>query len=126
MKAMAVYTPAAIETEPLRAIELPAPEPGPREILVRIKTCGVCRTDLHIVEGDLPPRHPRIVPGHEIVGAVARCGPGCTRFAPRARVSPATTTTVAMPSSWSCAKILPMRCPTRSATKRPRRSCARG
>jgi propanol-preferring alcohol dehydrogenase len=86
MKAMAVYSPAAIETEPLRAIELPDPEPGPREILVRIKTCGVCRTDLHIAEGDLPPRHPRIVPGHEIVGAVARCGPGCTRFAPGARV----------------------------------------
>ena len=86
MKAMAVYTPAAIESEPLRAIELPDPEPGPREILVRIKTCGVCRTDLHVAEGDLPPRHPRIVPGHEIVGTVARCGPGCTRFAPGARV----------------------------------------
>jgi propanol-preferring alcohol dehydrogenase len=80
MKAMAVYTPAAIETDPLRAIELPDPEPGPREILVRIKTCGVCRTDLHVAEGDLPPRHPRIVPGHEIVGAVVRCGIGCTRF----------------------------------------------
>lgn len=86
MKAMAVYTPAAIETEPLRAIELPDPVPGPREILVRIKTCGVCRTDLHVAEGDLPPRHPRIVPGHEIVGVVERCGPGCTRFAPGARV----------------------------------------
>jgi propanol-preferring alcohol dehydrogenase len=86
MKAMAVYTPAAIESEPLRAIELPDPEPGPREILVRIKTCGVCRTDLHVAEGDLPPRHPRIVPGHEIVGTVARCGPGCTRFVQGARV----------------------------------------
>jgi len=75
MKAMAVYTPAPIETDPLRAIELPEPEPGLREILVRIKTCGVCRTDLHVAEGDLPPRHPRIVPGHEIVGAVVRCGP---------------------------------------------------
>ena len=54
MKAMAVYTPAPIETDPLRAIELPDPEPGPREILVRVKTCGVCRTDLHVAEGDLP------------------------------------------------------------------------
>jgi alcohol dehydrogenase, propanol-preferring len=80
MKAMAVYTRAPIETDPLRAIELPDPEPGPREILVRVKTCGVCRTDLHVAEGDLPARHPRIVPGHEIVGTVARCGPGCTRF----------------------------------------------
>lgn len=86
MKAMAVYAPAAIETNPLRAIELPEPEPGPREILVRVKTCGVCRTDLHVAEGDLPPRHPRIIPGHEIVGTVARCGPGCARFAPGARV----------------------------------------
>src|SRR4029077_13025556 len=80
MKAMAVYTPAPIETDPLRAIELPDPEPGPREILVRVKTCGVCRTDLHVAEGDLPARHPRIVPGHEIVGTVVRCGAGCTRF----------------------------------------------
>lgn len=86
MKAMAVFTPAAIETNPLRAIELPDPEPGPREILVRIGACGVCRTDLHVAEGDLPPRHPRIIPGHEIVGTVARCGQGCARFASGERV----------------------------------------
>ncbi len=86
MKAMAVYAPAPIETAPLHAIELPDPEPGPGEILVRIKTCGVCRTDLHVAEGDLPPRHPRIIPGHEIVGAVERCGAGCARFAEGARV----------------------------------------
>src|SRR5581483_1688132 len=86
MKAMAVYAPAAIETNPLRAIEIAEPEPGPREICVRIRTCGVCRTDLHVAEGDLPPRHPRIIPGHEIVGTVARRGEGCTRFAPGARV----------------------------------------
>src|SRR5574340_1167315 len=86
MKAMAVFTPAAIETNPLRAIELPDPEPGPREILVRIGACGVCRTDLHVAEGDLPPRHPRIIPGHEIVGVVERRGPGATRFAADARV----------------------------------------
>jgi alcohol dehydrogenase, propanol-preferring len=77
---MALYTPGPIETDPLLAIELPVPEPGPREILVHIKTCGVCRTDLHVAEGDLPPRRPRIVPGHEIVGTVVRSGPGCTRF----------------------------------------------
>jgi alcohol dehydrogenase, propanol-preferring len=89
MKAMAVFTPAAIETNPLRAIELSEPNPGPREILVRIRTCGVCRTDLHIAEGDLPPRHPRIIPGHEIIGVVARCGEGCARFKPGARVGAA-------------------------------------
>src|SRR5260370_14369316 len=81
MKAMVLYRPAPIEPDPLRAIELPAPDPGPREMLVRIKPCGVRRTALHVAEGDLPPRHPRIVPGHEIVGTVVRCGAGCTRFA---------------------------------------------
>ena len=86
MKAMAVYAPGPIESDPLLAIELPVPVPGEREILVRIRTCGVCRTDLHVAEGDLPPRLPRIVPGHEIVGTVERCGPGCARFAPGARV----------------------------------------
>ncbi len=86
MKAMAVFAPAAIETNPLRALELAEPEPGPREIRLRVRTCGVCRTDLHVAEGDLPPRHPRIIPGHEIVGTVERCGPGCTRFALGARV----------------------------------------
>jgi propanol-preferring alcohol dehydrogenase len=86
MKAMAVRAPAPIESAPLSAIELPDPEPGEREILVRIKTCGVCRTDLHVAEGDLPPRHPQIVPGHEIVGEVARCGPGAARFAAGQRV----------------------------------------
>lgn len=86
MKAMALFTPAAIETNPLRAIELSEPQPGPGEILVRVRTCGVCRTDLHVAEGDLPPRHPRIVPGHEIIGTVERCGGRCARFQPGARV----------------------------------------
>ena len=74
MKAMAIYAPGPIESNPLFAIELPVPEPQEREILVRIRACGVCRTDLHVAEGDLPPRLPRIVPGHEIVGTVERCG----------------------------------------------------
>ena len=86
MKAMAIYAPGPIESNPLFAIELPVPEPQEREILVRIRACGVCRTDLHVAEGDLPPRLPRIVPGHEIVGTVERCGPGCVRFAAGARV----------------------------------------
>ncbi len=86
MKAMAVSAPAPIETNPLREVDLPGPEPGPGEILVRVRTCGVCRTDLHVAEGDLPPHHPQIVPGHEIVGTVDRCGSGATRFDPGARV----------------------------------------
>ena len=80
MKAMAVHTPAPIETNPLSAIEVPAPEPGAGEILVRVLTCGVCRTDLHVAEGDLPPRLPRVIPGHEVVGVVERCGDGCKRL----------------------------------------------
>jgi alcohol dehydrogenase, propanol-preferring len=80
MKAAAVHAPALIETNPLKLIELDAPTPGPGEILLRVLACGVCRTDLHVSEGDLPPRHPRIVPGHEVVGTVERCSPGATRF----------------------------------------------
>jgi len=83
---MAVHRPAAIERNPLTPIETDTPEPGPGEILVRIRTCGVCRTDLHVAEGDLPPRRPRIIPGHEIVGVVERRGLGATRFEPGARV----------------------------------------
>src|SRR5579871_5516707 len=80
MKAAAVYQPAPIETNPLRMVELDAPEPNQGEILVRVLACGVCRTDLHVSEGDLPPRHPRMVPGHEVVGVVERCGAGARRF----------------------------------------------
>src|SRR5579863_397129 len=86
MKAAAVYDPAPIETSPLRLIELDLPEPSRGEILVRVLACGVCRTDLHVSEGDLPARHPRIVPGHEVVGVVERCGPGTARFKTGERV----------------------------------------
>jgi alcohol dehydrogenase, propanol-preferring len=54
----------------LRLGSRPDPEPGPGEILVRVSACGVCRTDLHLAEGDLPPHRPRTVPGHEVVGTV--------------------------------------------------------
>jgi propanol-preferring alcohol dehydrogenase len=67
-------------------IERPVPVPAPGEILVRIKACGVCRTDLHVSEGDLECKHPGIVPGHEAVGSVEQLGEGCTRFACGARV----------------------------------------
>lgn len=86
MKAMAVHQPAPIEQAPLSMVEIERPEPGEGEILVAVKTCGVCRTDLHVAEGDLPPKRPRIVPGHEVVGVVERCGPGCARFKPGDRV----------------------------------------
>ena len=70
----------------LREAELPAPEPGPDEVLVRVDACGVCRTDLHLAEGDLVARRPGVVPGHEAVGRVVRAGPAVTRFAEGDRV----------------------------------------
>ncbi|GAB3411924.1 zinc-dependent alcohol dehydrogenase family protein [Massilia agilis] len=60
--------------EPLKATRLPIPAPGPDEVLVRVLACGVCRTDLHIVDGELPPHRLPLVPGHEIVGIVAAAG----------------------------------------------------
>jgi alcohol dehydrogenase, propanol-preferring len=69
-----------IDGRPLRLGERAAPEPGAGEILVRVATCGVCRTDLHLAEGDLPPRRPRVVPGHEVVGVVEQLGDDATRF----------------------------------------------
>jgi alcohol dehydrogenase, propanol-preferring len=76
MRAMVLRRPSPIEDRPLHLEERPTPEPGDGELLVRVERCGVCRTDLHVVEGDLPPLRPSVVPGHEIVGTVARLGPG--------------------------------------------------
>jgi alcohol dehydrogenase, propanol-preferring len=86
MRAMVVERTGLIETNPLVHADLPVPDPATNEILIRVKVCGVCRTDLHVAEGDLPPKHPRIVPGHEIVGVVERLGASCKRFAPGDRV----------------------------------------
>ncbi|HEX4489832.1 MAG TPA: zinc-dependent alcohol dehydrogenase family protein [Acidimicrobiia bacterium] len=68
-------------TAPLVRLDRDEPEPGPGEIRVRVSTCGVCRTDLHLAEGDLAPHHARITPGHEVVGVVDACGDGAPRFA---------------------------------------------
>jgi len=86
MKAWVVAEPGPIESGPLRLVDRPEPEPGPGELLVRVVCCGVCRTDLHLAEGDLPPRHPGMTPGHEVVGEVVATGPGDTRFAAGDRV----------------------------------------
>jgi propanol-preferring alcohol dehydrogenase len=71
---------------PLVAVQRPEPEPGPGEVRLRVHACGVCRTDLHLAEGDLAPRRPGTVPGHEIVGTVDACGPGTSRFTPGDRI----------------------------------------
>jgi propanol-preferring alcohol dehydrogenase len=60
---------------------VPVPEPGPGELLLRVLACGVCRTDLHVTEGDLPPHLPGVTPGHEVVGEVVELGPRATGFA---------------------------------------------
>jgi propanol-preferring alcohol dehydrogenase len=65
---------------PLRLVDRPVPAPGPGELLIRVLRCGVCRTDLHLAEGDLAPRRPDVTPGHEVVGEVVACGSGTTRF----------------------------------------------
>ena len=59
---------------PLREVTLPVPEPGPGQVQLRVEACAVCRTDLHIVDGELPDPKPHLVPGHEIVGVVTAVG----------------------------------------------------
>ncbi|WP_329243517.1 zinc-dependent alcohol dehydrogenase family protein [Actinoallomurus sp. NBC_01490] len=86
MLAWEVTRPGPIETGPIEAVTREIPEPGPEEVLVRVRACGVCRTDLHVAEGDLVPHLPRVTPGHEIVGEVVRQG---HRFAPGDRVGAA-------------------------------------
>jgi len=86
MKACVLRAPAPIETNPLAFADVPAPQPGAGEVLVRVRACGVCRTDLHVVEGELAPRKSPVIPGHQVVGVVESCGAGARRFAPGARV----------------------------------------
>ncbi|MGB9375353.1 MAG: zinc-binding alcohol dehydrogenase family protein [Jiangellales bacterium] len=78
--------PAAMAQEPLRLVQLPVPQPGADELLVRVLACGVCRTDLHVAEGDLPVRRADVVPGHEVVGEVEVVGAGVTAFSVGDRV----------------------------------------
>ena len=77
---MALQTPAPAESHPLTLTDRPTPEPAAGEIRVRVEVCGVCRTDLHLIEGDLEMRRPGVVPGHEVVGRVEGFGSGASRF----------------------------------------------
>jgi propanol-preferring alcohol dehydrogenase len=81
MKAMVLERISPVEEKPLRLVELPDPSPGPGEIRVRISACGVCRTDLHVIEGDLPQHTLPIIPGHQAVGVVDVLGTGTSAFA---------------------------------------------
>jgi alcohol dehydrogenase, propanol-preferring len=81
VRAMLLTRQAPIAERPLQFRDVADPTPGPGEILVRVAACGVCRTDLHVIEGDLSPRRLPIVPGHQVVGRVAARGENNTRFA---------------------------------------------
>jgi len=86
MKAGVLRTPAAIETNPLEFAEVPTPQAKDGEVLVRVRACGVCRTDLHVIEGELPPRKSPVIPGHQVVGVIEKRGERAQRFAVGARV----------------------------------------
>jgi propanol-preferring alcohol dehydrogenase len=73
-------------TEPLLERELPSPDPGPGQVRLRVRACGVCRTDLHVVDGELPGPDRRVVPGHQVVGVVDATGEGVGEPKPGARV----------------------------------------
>jgi alcohol dehydrogenase, propanol-preferring len=80
MRAWEVHAPGPIDGGPLRLVERAIPVPAPGQVRIEVITCGVCRTDLHLAEGDLPAHRPAAVPGHEVVGRVEDLGEGCTRF----------------------------------------------
>lgn len=77
---MIVERPKPAEEEPLKLVDRELPEPGAGELRIRVEVCGVCRTDLHVAEGDLEPRRASVIPGHEIVGTVEACGLATRRF----------------------------------------------
>src|SRR5689334_22999233 len=82
MHAMQLSRPAPIGDRPLQAVELDTPRPAPGELLLRVTACGVCRTDLQLVEGELEARHLPIVPGHQVVGRVTAIGDGVSGWQP--------------------------------------------
>ena len=90
MKACLLHTPAKIQENPLQYGEVAEPRPRIGQILVRVNVCGVCRTDLHVIEGELPPKKSPVIPGHQVVGTVHEAGPGASEAAvARVRDGPA-------------------------------------
>ncbi|MGH9445114.1 MAG: zinc-dependent alcohol dehydrogenase family protein, partial [Terriglobia bacterium] len=86
MQACILRSPASIEANPLVFSETPAPVPQGDQVLVRVTACGVCRTDLHVIEGELPPRKSPIIPGHQVVGVIESLAEGATHLRRGARV----------------------------------------
>lgn len=86
MKAQILAHPASIHSEPLRLQDVPRPNPNDKELLVKVHACGVCHTDLHVVEGELPEPELPLIPGHQIIGIVEETGNAATRFKPGDRI----------------------------------------
>jgi propanol-preferring alcohol dehydrogenase len=86
VRAWQVLSPGPIETRPLTLAEVAIPDPLPDEVLIRVHVCGICRTDLHVTEGDLPQKKNPVIPGHQVVGIVERCGIQATLHKPGDRV----------------------------------------
>jgi alcohol dehydrogenase, propanol-preferring len=86
MRAMVLDRIGPVSESPLAWREVPTPEPGSGEVRLRVRACGLCRTDLHVIEGDLPQRKLPVIPGHQVVGVVDAVGPGASRFRPGDRV----------------------------------------
>lgn len=80
MRAWVISEPRPISSSPLSLVERPVPTPARGEVLVMVRACGVCRTDLHLAVGELPVRRSQVVPGHEVVGEVVQLGEGADRF----------------------------------------------
>ncbi len=80
MKAWVLRQPNKVELRPLKLDDVPIPQPSAHEVLVQIRACGICRTDLHVVEGDLKPRRPAVIPGHQIVGVIEATGTQVSEF----------------------------------------------
>lgn len=89
MKAARLHESGPIESDPLRIEELPPPEPAEGEVRIRIRCCALCRTDLHVIEQELPRARRPIIPGHQAVGVIDRLGPGCRRLRVGQRVGAA-------------------------------------
>ncbi len=86
MKACVLNSTGKIESNPLALEEVATPEPADGQVLVEVSACGVCRTDLHVIEAELAPRKMPVIPGHQVVGVVKKIGGGVTRFKPGDRV----------------------------------------
>lgn len=89
MRAMQLSAPAPVAHSPLRFVTLPVPQPGPGQLLLKVLACGVCRTDLHIVEGELPLHRSPVVPGHQVVAEVVAFGDGAGGIPPGGEIGAA-------------------------------------